>query len=172
MSSNRRAKKAKRTQIDPALAGAAGAKRVTGDVRLTSTAGGKRVYMVPSHASHERVCWHFGAIDLEGPFGWAEITESQLVNLVGVIRDVERQTASELFDKAGYRQTVGATKSIPIESICPDAQQRLATLGFDDHNHLVSLRITRRARLWMLRFNAIACLLWWDPDHQVCPGTH
>lgn len=170
MSASRRAKRAKRTQIDPALAGPLGVKRVGGDPNLTDTAGGKRVYMVPSHASNERLCWHFGAMDLEGPYGWGEITQDQLRKLLGVVRDLEKQTASELFDKAGYRQTVGATKSIPVKNICPEAQGRLEALGFDDHNHLVSLRITKKARLWMLRFNTIACLLWWDPNHRVCPG--
>jgi hypothetical protein len=166
-----RGKSAKRAQIDPSLAGSAGAKRVAGDSSLTNTAGSKRVYIVPSHASDERVCWHFGAIDLEGPYGWRAITQEQLEKLIGVVGDIEKQTATELFDKAQNRQAVGGTKTIPVENLCKEAQKRLAALRFDDHNHLMELRVTRTARLWFLRFNAVACLLWWDPHHQVCPGN-
>jgi len=161
----------KRTGRDPQIARGAGTKRVGDDADITRGAGAKRTYVPPSHTAVERVCWHFGAMDFEGPYGWAGATREHLLKVIEVVRGMEKQTATEIFDAARYRQTVGASKGIPFTEICRRAQRRLREIGLDEHDLLYEIRITRRARLWCLRFSAVACLLWWDPDHLVCPRS-
>ena len=60
---------------------------------------------------------------------------------------------------------------IEINRLCPAAQRRLAEISQDDIDDLISLRLGGRERIWGIRDGATLKLLWWDPDHQVCPAT-
>ena len=40
----------------------------------------------------------------------------------------------------------------------------------DDQEELVSFRIGGRERLWAIRVETEAFLLWWDPNHEICPS--
>jgi len=35
---------------------------------------------------------------------------------------------------------------------------------------LFSFAIDGRRRVWGIRREHVLCLLWWDPNHQVCPS--
>jgi predicted DNA-binding transcriptional regulator AlpA len=37
-------------------------------------------------------------------------------------------------------------------------------------NDLFSLRLSSLERLWGLRSNDVFSVLWWDPNHQICPS--
>jgi hypothetical protein len=71
-----------------------------------------------------------------------------------------------------WGQVEGATGShfVEVDAIVPDAQRRLEEIGKDEQGRLFSLRITGEMRLWGIRDIAILRLLWWDPEHQVCPS--
>ena len=63
-----------------------------------------------------------------------------------------------------------ASHSVSFDQLCTDAQERLATLQKDDMSELFSLRLTNKKRIWGYREGAILNLLWWDPNHEVCPS--
>jgi hypothetical protein len=59
---------------------------------------------------------------------------------------------------------------VEVWKLCKDARDRLAELGLEDLEELISLRLSATERIWgMLNHNVLA-LLWWDPFHQVCPS--
>ena len=61
-------------------------------------------------------------------------------------------------------------KAIPIEHLCSDAQNRLRDLGLDDYDEVWEMRIGGKERVWGLRDASVMLLLWWDPEHEVCPS--
>lgn len=60
---------------------------------------------------------------------------------------------------------------MPVERLCTEAQQRLVTLKLDDTDRVLSLRVTGRERVFGVRMDEPVYLLWWDPNHEVCPST-
>jgi len=60
--------------------------------------------------------------------------------------------------------------AIPIENLCSEAQKRLADIEQDDTDELYSFRVSGKERLWAVRLGQFARLLWWDPEHEVCPS--
>jgi len=64
----------------------------------------------------------------------------------------------------------GTTHEIPVRDLIDDAGMRLKALKLDDVDTLLSIAVTGRQRLWALRENSTAVLLWWDPNHAICPS--
>ena len=59
---------------------------------------------------------------------------------------------------------------ISIDKLCKDAQKRLEELHLDDVEELYSLRLTGTKRLFGIRVGASLEILWYDPDHSICPS--
>ncbi len=79
------------------------------------------------------------------------------------IRDFETMTWHEI------RRT--GSHAIPVSEICPDARRCLEEIGLGDTDELFSLRLTGKQRLWGIRDREILRILWWDPEHHVCPSA-
>ena len=58
---------------------------------------------------------------------------------------------------------------VTIDKLCEKAKKRLRELKQDDLDELWRLRFTGSERIWGIRSGHVLRLLWWDPDHQVCP---
>lgn len=68
----------------------------------------------------------------------------------------------------GYRPRC---KTIPSTQLCDQAQQRLVALRRDDEDFLVEFHLTGTQRIWGIRRGSMCHVLWWDPDHSVCPSA-
>ena len=77
------------------------------------------------------------------------------------------------YESMTWREIEGPSGSHFVErdALCPDAQALLDELGFRDVEELFSLRVTGRRRLWGIRDQATFRVLWWDPEHEVCPSV-
>lgn len=60
--------------------------------------------------------------------------------------------------------------SISVTQIVREAQNRLVELGQDDVSDVYSLRISGRERVWGIRDGSKLKILWWDPNHEICPS--
>lgn len=60
--------------------------------------------------------------------------------------------------------------SIPVEDLCRAAQEGLLAVKQNDVAELVSLHLSGKERVWGIRDKYIFKILWWDPDHLVCPS--
>lgn len=107
--------------------------------------------------------WRFSHHDKEGPFAWPKIYESGDLQQV-----VERLAAVEGLKE----EDLGAAGSHPIElhKLCKDARDRLTHLSHDDLDTVFSLRVTGEKRVICIHHGNIMRVLWFDPDHQVCPS--
>lgn len=126
--------------------------------------GGRRPAAVEAPSDRTTLSWRFGAADLEGPFGWHRVDLATAIYLQNKLAAFETMTWSDLINSPH-------NKRIPVEHLCRKAQERLLDLRQDDISELWELRLGGKQRIWGWRVGDVLHLLWWDPDHQVCPST-
>lgn len=119
-----------------------------------------------SNSNDERPSWRFSKLELVDPFGWHILSSTKLHEIRSKIQNFESMTWNEILIEAKKQN-----HSISTEKICRAAQNRLCELELDDAEDLISLRIGARERIWGIRQSSVLLLLWWDPDHQICPST-
>jgi len=59
---------------------------------------------------------------------------------------------------------------VEISKLSKAAQTRLETIQHDDIDELMSFRLTGKQRVWCRMDNSVMLILWWDPEHAVCPS--
>ncbi len=74
----------------------------------------------------------------------------------------------ETMDETAIRNT--GSHQIDIANLCKEARDRLVQIEQDDIDYLMSFRVTGRRRVWCRVIENIMLVLWWDPDHKVCPS--
>lgn len=109
--------------------------------------------------------WRFALLDLEGPYGWRRLERGAAPDLHGKLAQLERRTWNEIFVRDKHRN-----HSVELDRLSPDAAKRLKRKKLDDFGQLWSLRITGACRVWGILVEDVFYLLWWDPDHDVCPS--
>jgi hypothetical protein len=58
---------------------------------------------------------------------------------------------------------------VAVEDMAPEAQRRIERLGLDVDG-LFRFRLDGQKRLWGIRDCAHFKIVWWDPEHKVCPS--
>lgn len=112
---------------------------------------------------NKKLVWKVARIDDNSQWGWNQITcPDFLRNIWDKMRNFETMTWVDILGRNHHE--------IPISKITRQAQKRLEELGHDDKETLVSFHITGRQRIWAIRSGEDAFLLWWDPNHEVCPS--
>ena len=109
--------------------------------------------------------WRLSYIDLEGPFGWSRLQRPLLSDIVGKLKQIEARTWNELVVVSKKQN-----HAVPVRNMIPEARKRLEGLYQGGLEELVSLRLAGEQRVWVHRVEATAYVIWWDPDHKVCPS--
>lgn len=105
--------------------------------------------------------WRFSEADKNGPFSWS--------NLGTNYRDVlEKLHAYETMTEQEIKN--GGSHPISIDNLCKEARDRLVEIKLDDAGELMSFRLKGKERVWCRMFGSVMHVLWWDPQHQVCPS--
>lgn len=118
---------------------------------------------LPGNYDSETIVWRFSLMDHDGPWGWHQLSADETIKL---IRNelAKRETLSWHNIKASGSHHVAKDKLIK------EAQERLEELKLDDLDELFSLRITAKCRIWGIKDRYVLKILWYDPQHQVCPS--
>lgn len=103
-------------------------------------------------------------MEMVDPFGWHELDRETLQTIRTRLAHFESMTWSEILVRAKKQN-----HSIQVGSLCTPAQRRLETMRLI-LDEVVSLRLSGRERVWGYLENGVLVLLWWDPEHQVCPS--
>jgi len=109
-----------------------------------------------------RPVWKVGRTDFGGPWCPKRMAEANLHQILDKLKSIENSTWPDI--------ERGGSHFIPVSNVIKDAQARLRHLKLDDIDQLFSLRLTGAERLWGLRTNDVFSLLWWDPNHEICPS--
>lgn len=105
-------------------------------------------------------------MELVAPYGWHTLDGSTLLYIREKLAHFETMTWNEILIAAKKRN-----HSIAVADLSPEAQQRLEDLGLG-LDEVVSLRLSGPERVFGYLENGVLVLLWWDPEHQVCPSKH
>jgi hypothetical protein len=109
-----------------------------------------------------RPAWRIGSMEMCDPFGWHQVDGTLLLGIREKLRNFETMTLGQILGRNHHMVSVG--------SLCRDARDRLEALHLDDVEELLSLRLTGIERIWGVLEHNIIILLWWDPNHLVCPS--
>lgn len=127
---------------------------------------GKQPRLSPSPPGPDpHVSWRFNEADRDGPFSWAAIADADLQRVVLVMESMDDRTWN-----AASGDGVGQIKAIPVANLGVLGLKRLRDLHLDDLEVLHEIRLAARPRVWGIRRLHTFHVLWWDPDHQVCPS--
>ncbi len=114
-------------------------------------------------AQNKKLVWSVSSIDDSSKWGWHKITCPDFLRKIWEkMRNFETMTWADILGASHH--------AIPISNIIRPAQKLLEDLGYDDKDTLVSFHITGRERIWAIRSEEKAFLLWWDPHHEICPS--
>jgi hypothetical protein len=103
-------------------------------------------------------------MDLVDPYGWHAVDAGTLLSIREKLAHFETMTWNEILVTGRKRN-----HSIRVSAITSEAQQRLEEMGIA-LDEVVSLRLSGAERIFGYLDNGVLVLLWWDPDHQVCPS--
>lgn len=110
----------------------------------------------------ESPAWRFSTIDKNGPFSWPQNE--------GIELEIVQKLHS--FDSMTWQQIEGSDHhSIPLHKLSKEAQTRLTEIKKDDLDTVFSFHLAGKPRIICIRIGHIAQLLWYDPEHKVCPST-
>ena len=120
----------------------------------------------PSSAKYSHPSWIVGAMDIEWEeFGWGKASEHELKNIIQPkLRDFESMTWNDI---------TAPDKSHNVEKwkLIKEARDRLIKLQLDDIDELYSLRLGGKRRIWGIRAANFLKIIWWDPNHLICPSS-
>jgi hypothetical protein len=102
-------------------------------------------------------------MDEGGPYSWAGMTADHVKIITTACRSWEQLRVTEFIGLPG-------TKPIPVHKLCAAARKRLTEVELDDLDELWELRPQGKERIWGVLDGNVFYVLWWDPEHQVCPA--
>ncbi len=109
----------------------------------------------------QRPSWRFSTVDLNGPFAWP----------VGAAIEVHILRKLQQFDSMNWRDIEGPDHhAIGVDRLSKEAQARLTEIKQDDIDEVFSFHFAGKPRIIGIRDMNVVKLLWWDPEHLVCPS--
>lgn len=109
-----------------------------------------------------RPAWRVGSMEMRDPYGWHEIDVRGVQEIHERLRNFESMMWRDILDRNNHQ--------VSVNLLSKDARDRLTELHLDDLEQLLSLRVTAVKRIWGILEHNVVTLLWWDPEHLVCPS--
>lgn len=111
----------------------------------------------------DQLLWSFRLFD---PHEWGSglKQDGAFHNVASHLRDLERMDWSQLM------QTNQHCHAVDLSNLPKKTQNRLTEIHLDDQDSLCCLRCTGTNRVWGIREGHVFIVVWWDPDHKVCPS--
>ena len=100
----------------------------------------------------------------DGKWNWQAVKKPRFLDIV-----IQRLKA---FECMSWQEIIGTgSHLIEIDKIIPEARKRLEDLNQEDVDVLMSLRLSGKKRIWGIRDGSVLKVLWWDPNHEICPSV-
>lgn len=124
-----------------------------------------RIASDPDSFNKKNPAWRVSNIQFIDPFGWHNLNFQEIDYIKQKLSDFETMTWNQIFVKAQKQN-----HSVYIDQLSKEARDRLDELNMNDIDQLHSLRLSGKERVWGVLDQGIFNLLWWDPQHLVCPS--
>lgn len=102
-------------------------------------------------------------MEMVDPYGWHKLDASSLQYVRQRIVEFEGRTWADILGDHHNH-------NVELSRLSSAATKRLEQLHQDDLEELLSLRLSGKERIWGILDRGVCTLLWWDPEHQVCPS--
>jgi hypothetical protein len=116
---------------------------------------------VPDYAGQYPL-WAFRIVDLGGPWCWSVLGGGALREVLQRMRELESMTWHAISETGSH--------FIETSALSRMARERLVVIQQDDVDQVYSVRVTGRRRIIGIREGGVLRILWWDPEHEVCPS--
>jgi hypothetical protein len=108
--------------------------------------------------------WSTVRMDWGGPFSWSGLSAERILReIIPKLQDFEKMTWGEIEGPSG-------SHFVDVTALVKPARKRLKEIGMEDTDQIFSLRMGARPRIWGIRDVAVLQIIWWDPEHAVCPS--
>lgn len=109
------------------------------------------------------LCWRFSECDHTGTWAWSNLSDpDRYKEVVERLHKFEKMHWSEIISSGSH--------PVQVADLIKPAQDRLQELHKDDIDELMSFRIDGTKRVWCIQTQNVMRVLWWDPDHEICPS--
>jgi hypothetical protein len=110
------------------------------------------------------LAWRFSGCDKGGPFAWSALAHgAPFQEVIDRLHEFESKSWNEIIRSGSH--------PIEVYKCEKPAQERLVQIKQDDIDELMSFRISGKKRVWCIKDRNIMRILWWDPEHQICPSS-
>lgn len=117
----------------------------------------------PESSGDVSLIWRLAHLDLDGKWGWHKLVRAHVADLHKIFVAAETTPIHELMKNKRL-------KKIPVKHICGEAKRRLKDLDHDDADDIWEFRdLKEKRRAWGFLVKDNFYVLWWDPNHSVCP---
>lgn len=129
---------------------------------------GARAAFNPGDTNGLTPVWSISIFDLEGTWGRDACLQDDTVDHIWEhifpgLQNYERMTWGTILSDRHRNH------SVPIDRLSAEARHRLGELKMDDLDELFRIRLSGAERVWGIRDGRTFKLLWWDPEHHICP---
>jgi hypothetical protein len=104
-------------------------------------------------------------MDHDGPWSWKTLPPEKLREILEKLAGWEKKTWGQVHGDAHDSQ-----HSVDLARLIKPARDRLRELDLDDLDSLFRFRLSGEERLWGVPLDNVFYVLWWDPNHEVCPS--
>lgn len=118
----------------------------------------------PSSTADLTPIWSFALFDKSAVWHDEQYQEETFREVASHLKDYEGMTWGRIENRRRYNHPV------PVERLITEAQKRLVEINLDDTDELWRFRLSGKRRIWGIRDRHIFKVLWWDPQHRICPS--
>lgn len=119
----------------------------------------------PDRFYQQKPAWRISKMVMNDVYGWEILDVQKLIVIKDKLSSFESMTWSEILIQGKKFHHL-----VKVDDLSAQAQDYLTRIALDDVDELVSLRLSGKERIWGILDEGILNLLWWDPEHQVCPS--
>lgn len=112
---------------------------------------------------HLKIKFTSNMIEMDGPFSWSNFEGRHVKEFLDLIFHAQSSTWADLGSKGCHE--------VNFDKMSPKAQKHVRNTSLDEEAIFYSLRIRGKFRCWSIKEGHNIHLLWWDPDHEVCPSN-
>lgn len=123
----------------------------------------------PNRFFDQTPVWSFSCCDFEHE-KWGLCTGPECLDQVfRKLKAYEGQTWREILTDTSGRKNNTKNHEIETYKIIKEAQKRLDDINLSQYDTLYSLTITGEVRLWGIMNRGVYSIVWYDPEHEICP---
>ena len=125
-----------------------------------------RIAAEPNSYNHLKASWRVSSVQMSAPYGWHQLTATELAHVRERLSAFETMTWNEIFVQSKKHNHPIAVADLR----CPKARKWMET-KLPDENTLWTLRFSGAERVWGIFSEGAYRIVFWDPRHEIYPST-